>query len=516
MAVIRLNGKTVQTSPAWSYLGESGYVVVQWLTPGTSQPLTAYHTVQAGGYYALGMEVTGDMTNDFEQTMTGASRAQAETSSHDPAYSDSTTGAVLSGAAFSYLNHVQAERAQIASLFSATSVTGFTEDMTEINPEFYWVDPGGPGQELMFRPQGWANDNEFSAETIFADNGDDSGTPVLLTMDGLDASIREARLWDQATGIPSISTVTGFQLANSTGVPIDTIDESNIDAVTPTMNITPDVISELYYEVDDLGFTVTIPANTLTMNEWSGSVWISENASTGQFAYYIAGGINGSSTTPPLFGGTTTQLAHELSKNQNPTCSDLNDYFDQYSGKENPNFDRAVAFKESNWRQFDDPPPAGDGTPNWDPGTDVGIMQVNEDVWEGQTVKQAGGTPITENDFQLENDAQFNVQFGAAILNMDIRTSKSYLSGLHPNPSSSDLIAEAYYIYNHGSNVPPGFAYDANGKLTAIPYEAGDTFTYKGKTRTVTEGVLDAQSNALAVQNIFDNQTWVNGQKGCQ
>ncbi len=137
-------------------------------------------------------------------------------------------------------------------------------------------------------------------------------------MDGLDASIREARLWDQVTGIPAISTVTGFQLANSTSVPIDVVDQSNIDAITIIMNVSTDVISEIYYEVDDLGYTVTIPANTLTMNEWSGSVWIAQDASTGQCAYYIAGGINGSSTSPPLFGGTTTQLAHELSKNQFP------------------------------------------------------------------------------------------------------------------------------------------------------------------------------------------------------
>lgn len=38
---------------------------------------------------------------------------------------------------------------------------------------------------------------------------------------------------------------------------------------------------------------------------------------------------------------------------------------------------------------------------------------------------------------------------------------------------------------------------------------------YNGKTRTVTQGVLDGQQNALAVQNIFNNQSWLNATKGC-
>jgi hypothetical protein len=100
-------------------------------------------------------------------------------------------------------------------------------------------------------------------------------------------------------------------------------------------------------------------------------------------------------------------------------------------------------------------------------------------------------------------------------LNNDLIAARNYLQSLGvSSPSNSDLVTVAYYMYNHGSNVPPGFDYQ-NGVLTPISYEVGDTFTYNGKTRTVTQGVLDGQQNALAVQNIFNNQSWLNAKKGC-
>lgn len=115
----------------------------------------------------------------------------------------------------------------------------------------------------------------------------------------------------------------------------------------------------------------------------------------------------------------------------------------------------------------------------------------------------------------LANDWQYSVQIGSAILNNDLIVARSHLQSLGVStPSNSDLVTVAYYTYNHGSNVPPGFDYQ-NGVLTPISYEVGDTFMYNGKTRTVTPGSAGRQQNALAVQNIFNNQRWLNAKKGC-
>jgi hypothetical protein len=73
---------------------------------------------------------------------------------------------------------------------------------------------------------------------------------------------------------------------------------------------------------------------------------------------------------------------------------------------------------------------------------------------------------------------------------------------------------QAQYDRSIACPVPPGFSYQ-NGTLAPISYAVGDTFVYKGKTRTVSQGVLDAQNNALSVQSLFNNQTWQKAKTGC-
>ena len=132
-------------------------------------------------------------------------------------------------------------------------------------------------------------------------------------------------------------------------------------------------------------------------------------------------------------------------------------------------------------------------------------MQVNDsNVGHSQTLPD--GTKVVINLQQLQNDPNYNMQIGGAILNSDLIQAQRYLQNLGVNsPADSDLLTEAYYIYNHGSNKPPGFAYDANGVLQKIDY------TGNAKLK----GARNAQNNALAVKKIFDNQSWTGGKKGC-
>ena len=357
-----------------------------------------------------------------------------------------------------------------------------------------------------FRPYGWTIDAKRVASDLFADNGDDSHQNQWLQMDGVSSSFYESRLWDRYTGIQSISTIRGLQLANANGIPVYQIDQTNAAALLSTLNVFPDVLQNVQNEVN-AGDTVIIPRDTIVMNQWVGSVWI-DQLPDGSAGYLIEGG---------LFGGSTTQDPKDR-QNTNPSCSDLNAAFDSQSGNFDSDINRAVAMRESGWTQFD-----GDGDPlisqnknksGQVTSADIGIMQVNDNN-DGQTVTLPDGTHVVIDQQRLANDWQYNVQIGSAILNNDLVAAQRYLQGLGvSSPSNSDLATVAYYMYNHGSNVPPGFDYE-NGVLTPISYEVGDTFTNNGKTRTVTQGVLDGQQNALAVQNILNNQSWLNATKGC-
>jgi hypothetical protein len=486
VATIKLNGQPVATGSRPVFIGQGHFVVVDLLFPGATQPTTLFHTVFAGGFYGLGLDAPGSTAIELSERKDANNDALLNSS--DPTYDDSTTGEFLNTAALSYLDHVESERLNIGALFSATQVMDVSEALTmqDIRLEFV-------NGVLHFRPISWTIDAQRIAGRLFSDNGDDSDAPMLANIGGVGSSLLESRLWDTFTGIPTISTTRGLQVANATGIPILHIDQSNINTLLPTMNVSFDVLQNVINEVN-AGFTVTIPRDTVILNQWAGSTWIEQSPDGLSAAYLIEGG---------LFGGSTTQDPKNRN-NKNPTCTSLDTSFDDTSGNFNSDFNRAVAFRESNWTQFD-----AAGNPKVNVNTngteDIGIMQVNS-TNVGHSVTLPDGTHVTINLQQLQNDPVYNMEIGGAILNSALIRAQTYLQSLGVNsPTDSDLLTEAYYIYNHGSNKPPGFAYDANGVLQPIDY------TGNAKLK----GPRDAQKNAEAVKNIFDNQSWTGGKKGC-
>lgn len=486
VATIKLNGQAVATGSRPVFIGQGHFVVVDLLFPGATQPTTVFHTVFAGGFYSLGLDAPGSTAIELSERKDADNDAQLNSS--DPTYDDSTTGEFLNTAALSYLDHVESERLNIGALFSATQVMDVSEALTMQNIRLEFVNG-----VLRFRPIGWTIDAQRIAGRLFSDNGDDTDAPVLANIEGIGSSLLESLLWDTFTGIQTISTTRGLQVANANGIPILHIDQSNIDALLPTMNVSPDVLQNVINEVN-AGFTVTIPQDTVILNQWAGSTWIEQSPDGLSAAYLIEG---------DLFGGSTTQDPKDRN-NQNPTCASLDTSFDDTSGNFNSDFNRAVAFRESNWTQFN-----ADGNPKVNMNTngteDIGLMQVNSSN-VGHSVTLPDGTNVVINLQQLQTDPVYNMEIGGAILNNALVRAQSYLQSLGVNnPADSDLLTEAYYIYNHGSNKPPGFAYDANGVLQPIDYTANAKL----------KGPRDAQKNAEAVKKIFDNQSWVGGKKGC-
>jgi hypothetical protein len=502
VASINLNGQAIATGSRAVAIGAGHYIVVDLLYPGASQPVSVFHTVFAGGYYGLGLDVQGDLEPEISERKDAYLSALSTVA--DPTYDDSTTGDFMNSVADSYLESVQTERLQIGALYSQAQAMDVSEALTMQNITIEYVN--GVWQ---FRPLSWVVDAQRLAGRLFADNGNDSNFASIETIDGLGGSFLEARLWDTFQGLQSISTTRGLQVANAEGIPIFTINQANAASLIPLLNVFPDVLQNVEYEVN-AGFTVTIPQNTLVLNQWVGSVWIEKSADLSSSAYLIEGG---------LFGGSTTKDPKNR-HNQNPACSALDADFDQNSGPFDSDFDRAVALQESAWRQFN-PDGSTFVSPNKDKdgnilSYDIGIMQVNSKNI-GKTISLPGGTPVTINQDSLYNDPAYNIEIGAAILNTDLVAAQKYLSGLGYDPSNSDLITEGYYLYNHGSNLPPGFIYDSNGNLIAAPYDLGQAYKDSaGNNHKVNQGALDAQNNALKVQKIYNNQSWLTRKRGCQ
>jgi hypothetical protein len=107
-------------------------------------------------------------------------------------------------------------------------------------------------------------------------------------------SYLEAGIYDQAFLMQpghSISTVTALNAANEQGIPIYTIDQSNV-AMLSRLQTDPADIEDMRNAIN-AGLRVTTPQRDITVDDYVGLGYILEDPITGAAAYQISGGRSG-------------------------------------------------------------------------------------------------------------------------------------------------------------------------------------------------------------------------------
>ena len=170
VASINLKGQAVATGSRAVSIGDGHFVVVDLLFPGATQPATLFHTVFAGGYFGLGLDAQGNTAPEIAERK--QSNLQAQLTSSDPTYDDSTTGDFLNSTALVYLNNVQSERLKIGALFSATQVMDVSEALTMENIVIEYANNG-----LHFRPNARVIDAQRVSGRLFSDTGREVANP---------------------------------------------------------------------------------------------------------------------------------------------------------------------------------------------------------------------------------------------------------------------------------------------------------------------------------------------------
>jgi len=113
------------------------------------------------------------------------------------------------------------------------------------------------------------------------------------TGSALEHSVPE-QLWS-TTDNPAygISAVKAIKLANDQGIPIYTINQSNIDTILPQLQIDANAKTDIRNAVN-AGKEVTVSKTNITYNGWTGCGYIIIDPDTGAGAYMISGEIAGS------------------------------------------------------------------------------------------------------------------------------------------------------------------------------------------------------------------------------
>ncbi|WP_202080546.1 transglutaminase domain-containing protein [Caldalkalibacillus salinus] len=251
----------------------------------------AENTVTTGGYYAVGLDfgsVSSHQLEGLQKRMEAVSQTANETS--DP-YSEGIMGEVLHGIVQTYLSQVQMSQTFLSGQHKIhfTHLLGETTTGYEPQVKYFLLSPVQMSQGGLFV------DVNRNVLTVNSFNGNEAHEKAFMVASGMMGSALEHHIFEQTVGVPSVSTIKLFQIANERGIPTYTVTEENIDRVLPKLNVSSIVKQDILSAIDK-GHHVTIPGEDIQFFDWKGTAYIVLDPETGAAAYRIGGGINGGST----------------------------------------------------------------------------------------------------------------------------------------------------------------------------------------------------------------------------
>ena len=119
---------------------------------------------------------------------------------------------------------------------------------------------------------------------------------------GIFGSSLEHEIFEFTYNVEAVSTIKVLEEANARGIPIYTIDQTNLHDVLAVLQLESSV--ENWIESDIMaGCTVIVPERELQIQNWRGVGWAVIDLETGAYGYYISGGVSGK-----VSGGTIASI----------------------------------------------------------------------------------------------------------------------------------------------------------------------------------------------------------------
>jgi len=154
-------------------------------------------------------------------------------------------------------------------------------------------------------PSGFMTDIDADQHVVVAKDGLVSKEVSYMAQIGMLGSRMEASVYDltfnKAYTGKGITTAHIFEYANQQGIPLYTIDSSNLNTVLPSLTLPADVIADIQNAVN-AGKVVTVPKTTVSKDGWAGAGYLIFDRTTGSGAYKISGGLSGGGYTCQCFG----------------------------------------------------------------------------------------------------------------------------------------------------------------------------------------------------------------------
>jgi hypothetical protein len=153
---------------------------------------------------------------------------------------------------------------------------------------------------------GLAMDVDRSLNVVASLDGEKNKSTQFMQASGTNGSLLEHAVPEKMFSTPEspaqgISAVKALQIANDQGIPIYTINQSNINTIMPQLQVDAQVKADIQNAVN-AGKVVTVSKTNINYNGWTGCGYIIINPNTGAGAYMISGGLSGAQLLLLLVG----------------------------------------------------------------------------------------------------------------------------------------------------------------------------------------------------------------------
>ena len=288
---LRVGGQVVASGSAVTMGAELSFTIAM-NEPGIG-PSHIDNIVKAGEYYGIGLDAggMGDLTAlkaKLEET-----KAKIDAQNSTDITKDDIVGDLLYTTIAVYFAELDAideitARTMNVIRYRASSVGMFS---LALNIKETFGVPTSAG------PKGMIIDVDRLMQGVLSKDGNIDKVKQYMLASGSNSSALEHAVPEKLFSIPSnqvqgISAVKTLMAANDQSIPIYVINQSNINAILPQLQLNGDVKSDIQNAVN-AGKIVTVQKTDVTYNGWTGCGYIIIDPNTGAGAYMISGGANG-------------------------------------------------------------------------------------------------------------------------------------------------------------------------------------------------------------------------------
>ncbi len=288
-----IDGKAVAVGSAIG-LGDSETFNMTFTYPNQSSDVVS-NDITAGEYYGIAIDAAGISDTQIQTAKSNLQITQTNLMAQNftGLTPDEVIGDLLYTTALSYYAQVDEANHIISSTTGIVEVRIPSEAIfsTTLNIGYLY------GIPYNVSSGGLTMDVDKDDVIGSAKNGDTNKTKQYMFLSTANASVLESSVPEQLWSTPGnpaigISAADALKIANDQGVPIYSINQTDMNAILPQLQLGTDVISAIQDAING-GDIVIAPKTNITSNGWTGCGYIIIDPTTGSSAYMISGGQSG-------------------------------------------------------------------------------------------------------------------------------------------------------------------------------------------------------------------------------